>query len=130
MGEGAGVVVLEELEHALKRGAHIYAEITGYGCSSDAYHITSPMEDGSGAAYAMTSAMKEAEVKPDDIDYINAHGTSTHHNDLFETRAIKLALKDTLSNLSVSGANTILVNDSAIAITEPAAGSTMATWGA
>ena len=107
MGEGAGVVVLEELEHALKRGAHIYAEITGYG-SSDAYHITSPMEDGSGAAYAMTSAMKEAEVKPDDIDYINAHGTSTHHNDLFETRAIKLALKDAAYNVPVSSTKSMV----------------------
>ena len=107
-GEGAGVVVLEELEHALKRGAHIYAEITGYGCSSDAYHITSPMEDGSGAAYAMTSAMKEAEVKPDDIDYINAHGTSTHHNDLFETRAIKLALKDAAYNVPVSSTKSMV----------------------
>ena len=107
MGEGAGVVVLEELEHALKRGAHIYAEITGYGCS-DAYHITSPMEDGSGAAYAMTSAMKEAEVKPDDIDYINAHGTSTHHNDLFETRAIKLALKDAAYNVPVSSTKSMV----------------------
>ena len=106
MGEGAGVVVLEELEHALKRGAHIYAEITGYGCSSDAYHITSPMEDGSGAAYAMTSAMKEAEVKPDDIDYINAHGTSTHH--LFETRAIKLALKDAAYNVPVSSTKSMV----------------------
>ena len=103
MGEGAGVVVLEELEHALKRGAHIYAEITGYGCSSDAYHITSPMEDGSGAAYAMTSAMKEAEVKPDDIDYINAHGTSTHH-----TRAIKLALKDAAYNVPVSSTKSMV----------------------
>ena len=108
MGEGAGVVVLEELEHALKRGAHIYAEITGYGCSSDAYHITSPMEDGSGAAYAMTSAMKEAEVKPDDIDYINAHGTSTHHNDLFETRAIKLALKDAAYSVPVSSTKSMV----------------------
>ena len=108
MGEGAGVVVLEELEHALKRGAHIYAEITGYGCSSDAYHITSPMEDGSGAAYAMTSAMKEAEVKPDDIDYINAHGTSTHHNDLFETRAIKLALKEAAYNVPVSSTKSMV----------------------
>ena len=108
MGEGAGVVVLEELGHALKRGAHIYAEITGYGCSSDAYHITSPMEDGSGAAYAMTSAMKEAEVKPDDIDYINAHGTSTHHNDLFETRAIKLALKDAAYNVPVSSTKSMV----------------------
>ena len=105
---GEGVVVLEELEHALKRGAHIYAEITGYGCSSDAYHITSPMEDGSGAAYAMTSAMKEAEVKPDDIDYINAHGTSTHHNDLFETRAIKLALKDAAYNVPVSSTKSMV----------------------
>ena len=94
MGEGAGVVVLEELEHALKRGAHIYAEITGYGCSSDAYHITSPMEDGSGAAYA--------------IDYINAHGTSTHHNDLFETRAIKLALKDAAYNVPVSSTKSMV----------------------
>ena len=108
MGEGAGVVVLEELEHALKRGAHIYAEITGYGCSSDAYHITSPMEDGSGAAYAMTSAMKEAEVKPDDIDYINAHGTSTHHNDLFETRAIHKAFGDAAKNLVVNSTKSMI----------------------
>ena len=91
-----------------RKGAHIYAEITGYGCSSDAYHITSPMEDGSGAAYAMTSAMKEAEVKPDDIDYINAHGTSTHHNDLFETRAIKLALKDAAYNVPVSSTKSMV----------------------
>ncbi len=94
IGEGAGVVVLESLEHAKARGAKIYAELVGYGSTSDAYHITSPAEDGSGAARAMINAMNEAGVKPEQIDYINAHGTATHHNDLFETKAIKLALGD------------------------------------
>ncbi len=113
MGEGAGVVILEELEHAKARGAKIYAEVVGYGCSSDAYHITSPQEDGAGAARAMTNAMSDAgvtpaDVKPDDIDYINAHGTSTHHNDLFETRAIKLALKDAAYNVPVSSTKSMV----------------------
>lgn len=94
MGEGAGVVVLESLEHAKARGAKIYAELVGYGATSDAYHITSPAEDGNGAARAMVNAMNEAGVKPKQIDYVNAHGTATHHNDLFETKAIKLALGD------------------------------------
>lgn len=92
MGEGAGVVVLESLDHALARGAEIYAELVGYGATCDAYHITSPAEDGSGAAMAMTNAILDAGAKPEDIDYVNAHGTSTHHNDLFETKAIKTAL--------------------------------------
>ncbi len=91
IGEGAAVVVLEEYEHAKARGAKIYAEVAGYGCSSDAYHITSPAEDGSGAARAMTNAINDAGIKPEEVFYINAHGTGTHHNDLFETRAIKLA---------------------------------------
>lgn len=92
MGEGSGILILEELEHALARGARIYGEIAGYGATCDAYHITSPAEDGSGAAKAMENAIKDAGLKPEDIDYVNAHGTSTHHNDLFETKAIKLAL--------------------------------------
>lgn len=92
MGEGAGIVVLENLNHALARNAKIYAELVGYGATCDAYHITSPAEDGTGAARAMMDAMKDAGVKPEQIDYINAHGTGTHHNDLFETKAIKLAL--------------------------------------
>mgnify|MGYP002770842702 FL=1 len=108
MGEGAGIVVLEELEHAKKRGAHIYAEVVGYGCSSDAYHITSPAEDGSGAAKAMTDALKDAEVSPEDITYINAHGTSTHHNDLFETRAIKLAFGAHAKNLKVNSTKSMV----------------------
>ena len=94
MGEGAGVVVLESLEHALARGAKIYAEVGGYGATCDAFHITSPAEDGSGAAKAMEVAIADAGMKPEDVDYINAHGTSTHHNDLFETKAIKLVLGD------------------------------------
>ena len=102
MGEGAGIVVLEELSHAKKRGAKILAEVAGYGASADAFHITSPAEDGSGAARAMTDAMKEAGVKPEEVDYINAHGTSTHHNDLFETRAIKLALGDAAENVKIN----------------------------
>lgn len=94
MGEGSGIVVLESLEHAQARGARIYGELAGYGATCDAFHITSPAEDGSGAAMAMEMAMKDGGVKPEDIDYINAHGTSTHHNDLFETKAIKSALGD------------------------------------
>ena len=89
IGEGAGIVVLEELEHAKKRGAHIYAELAGYGATCDAWHITSPAEDGSGAAKAMELAVRESGLSKRDIGYINAHGTSTHHNDLFETRAIR-----------------------------------------
>lgn len=89
MGEGAAVVILEELEHAKRRGATILAEVAGYGTSSDAYHITSPAEDGEGAAKAMENAIADAGIALEDVKYINAHGTSTHHNDLFETRAIK-----------------------------------------
>ena len=104
MGEGSAVVVLEELEHAKRRGAKIYAELIGYGCSSDAYHITSPAEDGSGAATAMLNALKDGGVEPEELTYINAHGTSTHHNDLFETRAIKLAFGEHAYDLKINSA--------------------------
>ena len=108
MGEGSAVVVLEELEHAKRRGAKIYAELTGYGCSSDAYHITSPAEDGSGAATAMLNALKDGGVAPEELTYINAHGTSTHHNDLFETRAIKLAFGEHAYDLKINSTKSMV----------------------
>lgn len=108
MGEGAGIVVLESLEHAQARGAKIYAELAGYGATGDAYHITSPAEDGSGAAKAMEMAIADAGLKPDDVDYINAHGTSTHHNDLFETKAIKLALGDHAGNVKINSTKSMI----------------------
>ena len=97
MGEGAAMLVLEEYEHAKKRGAKIYAEVIGYGASTDAYHITSPSPDGEGGARAMKRAIEDANIEPKDIDYINAHGTSTHLNDSTETKAIKQALGDVAS---------------------------------
>lgn len=108
MGEGAGVVVLESLEHAKARGAKIYAELVGYGATCDAYHITSPAEDGSGAAKAMEFAMADAAVKPEQIDYINAHGTGTHHNDLFETKAVRLALGDHAYKVKISSTKSMI----------------------
>ncbi len=103
MGEGAGVIALEELEHAKKRGAKIYAEIIGYGATSDAYHITSPAPEGEGGARAMKRAIEDAGIKPEDVDYINAHGTSTCLNDSLETKAIKTAFgEDVAQNLTVS----------------------------
>lgn len=102
MSEGAGVMILEELEHAKKRGANILAEIVGYGATGDAYHITSPDPDGTGAARAMKVAMGHAGVNPEEIDYINAHGTSTPLNDKFETKAIKAAFGDHAYKVSVS----------------------------
>lgn len=108
MGEGAGVVILEDLEHALARNAEIYGEVVGYGSTCDAYHITSPAEDGSGAARAMTEAIKDAKITPDQLDYVNAHGTSTHHNDLFETMAIKTALGDHAKNVKINSTKSMV----------------------
>ena len=108
MGEGAGVVVLEEYEHAIKRGAKIYGEVAGYGATCDAFHITSPAEDGEGAARAMMLAMEDGNVKPEQVEYINAHGTSTHHNDLFETMAIKKAFGDKAYDLNVNSTKSMV----------------------
>ena len=108
MGEGAGVVVLESLEHAKARGANILAEVVGYGATCDAFHITSPAEDGSGAARVMENAMKDAGITAEDIDYVNAHGTSTHHNDLFETKAIKLALGDHAQKVKINSTKSMI----------------------
>ena len=102
MGEGAGILILEELEHALKRGAHIYGEMTGYGVSCDAHHITAPLPNGEGGAYAMQNALDDAGISYDVLDYINAHGTSTHLNDLCETEAIKSVFKEHAYKLAVS----------------------------
>lgn len=102
MGEGAGILILEELEHALKRGAHIYSEMIGYGVSCDAHHITAPLPNGEGGAYAMQNALDDAGISYDVIDYINAHGTSTHLNDLCETEAIKSVFKEHAYKLAVS----------------------------
>ncbi len=108
MGEGAAIVVLEELAHARKRNARIYGEVLGYGCTSDAYHITSPAEDGAGAARAMLAAIEDGGLVPEDITYINAHGTATHHNDLFETRAIKLAFGGHAGKLRVNSTKSMV----------------------
>ena len=108
MGEGSGIVILESLEHAKARGAKILAELVGYGATCDAYHITSPAEDGSGAAKAMEVAIKDAGARPEDIDYVNAHGTSTHHNDLFETKAIKLALGDHAYKVKINSTKSMI----------------------
>lgn len=108
MGEGSGILVLEELEHAKKRGAHIYAEVIGYGATSDAHHVTAPIDDGSGDAKAIEFAIRDAGIRPEDIDYINAHGTSTHMNDLFETKAIKLAMGDAAYQCKVSSTKSMV----------------------
>jgi len=108
MGEGAGILILEELEHAKQRGAKIYAEIVGYGATCDAFHITSPAEDGSGSAKAMEYALKDAELAPEDVDYVNAHGTSTYYNDLFETKAIKLAFGEHAYKLKINSTKSMV----------------------
>ena len=108
MGEGAGIVVIESLEHAKARGANILAEIAGYGCTCDAFHITSPAEDGEGAARAMEFAIQEAGIRPEEVEYINAHGTSTHHNDLFETMAIKKVFGEHAYELNINSTKSMI----------------------
>lgn len=108
MGEGAGIVILEELEHAKKRGAHIYAEVIGYGATSDAHHLTAPIEDGSGDAKAIEYALKDAGIQPEEVDYFNAHGTSTPMNDAFETKAIKLAMGDAAYQCKISSTKSMV----------------------
>ena len=108
LGEGAGIVILEELEHAKARGARILAEMAGYGATGDAYHVTAPIEDGSGAAKAMSLAMEEAGVRPEEVDYVNAHGTSTPLNDLSETRAIKLAFGEAAYKLKINSTKSMI----------------------
>lgn len=108
MGEGAGILVIESLEHAQKRGAHILAEIVGYGSTCDAYHITSPSPEGVAAANAMKNAVKEANAKMSEVSYINAHGTSTYYNDLYETRAIKNAFGENARNIPISSTKSMI----------------------
>jgi len=108
LSDGAGVVVLEELEHAKKRGAKIYAELVGYGMSADAYHMTSPSESGEGAARCMTNALRDAQLNADQVDYINAHGTSTPAGDIAETQAVKRALGDAAYKTAVSSTKSMI----------------------
>ncbi|MDQ0857783.1 beta-ketoacyl-ACP synthase II [Bacillus sp. V2I10] len=102
IGEGAGILILEELKHALARGAEIYGEIAGYGATGDAFHITTPAPEGEGGQRSMIMALQDAELKPEDVDYINAHGTSTHYNDLYETQAIKAVFGSHAYKLPIS----------------------------
>lgn len=108
MGEGAGILVLEELEHALKRGAKIYAEVVGYGFTCDAYHLTSPSPDGEGSARAMKLALRNASISPEDVSYINAHGTATPYNDKIETKAIKTVFKDYAYKVPISSTKSMI----------------------